>query len=236
LVDKISKSDNFYLMQNNIAHLSKQAIDSALKGNWQTAIDLNTQILKKHPDDIDTKARLGRALLQQKDFTKAKKLFKEILDKDPINPIAIKNYKLAKEKATIKNSNVEQKADALLKEPGTSIEIKLNLTGTRVTAEDLSHGQELKIKLTRTSAKFYRNTTILGEITDQIVINGLQKAKNNGGLAKARFVGGTGKSISVLIFASTAVFKSAKQAIKPYLKRETLNEPELEMRATEERE
>lgn len=113
-------------MQNNHVALPKQAVDAALKSDWKRAIELNLLILEKFPNDLDTKARLGKAYLQTKGFNKAKKLFKDILDKDPINPIAKKNYELAKEKTT-GTAKVEANSRALIKEPGISTEMFIGL-------------------------------------------------------------------------------------------------------------
>ncbi|GIW69706.1 MAG: hypothetical protein KatS3mg101_0453 [Patescibacteria group bacterium] len=73
-------------MQLSLAILSKKAIEAALAHDWQKAIELNTQILEKYPNNLETKIRLGRALIQVKQFEKAKKIFKEVLAVDPIKP------------------------------------------------------------------------------------------------------------------------------------------------------
>lgn len=83
-------------MQINLPVLEKQAIKAALSENWKLAIELNKKILESTPNNLNSKIRLGRAYLANKDFTKATKMFKEVLKADPINPIALKNIELAK--------------------------------------------------------------------------------------------------------------------------------------------
>ena len=106
------------LMSLSLAVLTKKAIEASLKQKWAEAISLNSDILKVYPDNIDAKIRLGRCYLQTKEFSKAKKIFKEVLEKDPINSIALRNYDLAKNQKTECNGNsAKLSTKALLKEP-----------------------------------------------------------------------------------------------------------------------
>ncbi len=220
-------------MQKNSAAAAKQAVEAALKGLWEQAIELNLQILDVHPEDLDAKARLGRAYLQNKEFTKAKRLFKEILEKDPINTIALKNYKLAKEKIGIKTT-AELNPKAMIKEPGTSTEINIQITAKRIFADGFSPGEELRIKVNKKTASFHKNGTLVGKTTDTHIINSLLQAKAHKAIVTANFVKGYDKSIRLVLNSSLSVFKSQKQAVKPYLKKGSIDEPKLEIELAEE--
>jgi tetratricopeptide (TPR) repeat protein len=213
-------------MQNNGLSLQKQSVDAALKGDWKKAIDLNLLILEKFPDDMDTKARLGKAYLQVKDFTKAKKLFKEILDKDPINAIARKNYELAKEKNTVP-IKTSANPKALIKEPGLSAEMFLE--SKKVFKHDLMAGEELKIRSTKKNIKVFRDKIQLGECQSPDILTALNAAKEEKAEVKAFYASRRDKIMKIIVRCTKPVFRAEKQAIKPYLKKGTLKEPELEI-------
>ena len=69
------------------------AIEEALKGNYQQAIELNRQILKENPDDIEALNRLAFALTEKGLTSQAKKIYNKVLSLNKFNPIAIKNLK-----------------------------------------------------------------------------------------------------------------------------------------------
>lgn len=70
-----------------------QAIQTALKGDWKKAVDLNKQILKEEPTDIDTLNRIAFAFTSMGDLKQAKHTYQKVLTLDAQNPIAIKNLK-----------------------------------------------------------------------------------------------------------------------------------------------
>jgi tetratricopeptide (TPR) repeat protein len=70
------------------ASLAQEAIDAALTGEWQQAIDLNSQILKILPDDIDALNRIARAYAENGNLAKAKETTNKVLKLDALNPIA----------------------------------------------------------------------------------------------------------------------------------------------------
>lgn len=70
-----------------------QAIQTALTGNWKTAITLNQNLLKENPDDIETLNRLAFAYTIIGKVKDARTTYKKVLALDTQNPIAIKNLK-----------------------------------------------------------------------------------------------------------------------------------------------
>lgn len=73
--------------------LKTQAIQTALLGDWKTAIAINEELLKDNPDDIETLNRLGFALSVLGKTNEAKKMYQKVLVLDNKNPIALKNLK-----------------------------------------------------------------------------------------------------------------------------------------------
>lgn len=70
-----------------------QAIQTALMGDWNTAILLNQELLKENPEDLETLNRLGFALTVVGKVNDAKKIYRKVLEIDNQNPIALKNLK-----------------------------------------------------------------------------------------------------------------------------------------------
>lgn len=73
--------------------IKTQAIQTALKGDWNSAIGFNRELLKENPNDIDTLNRLAFALAALGKVKDARDTYKKVLNLDSKNPIAIKNLK-----------------------------------------------------------------------------------------------------------------------------------------------
>lgn len=215
------------VMCSNVSTLEKKAIKLALKENWEDATSINQEILEIDPENLKAKIRLGRAYLQLKDFNKAEKLFKEVLVKDPINLIAKKNFELAKKKKTKNTMNVSGKA--LVKEPGTTCETVATLTANRIDADDFAYGAEFKLKILKTKISLLNSGKVVGVLVEEPIIKTIQKANKNDSGIQAMFIGGNGKDIKVLVRCKKPVFKGDKQDVKPYLKKGSIEEPEIEI-------
>ena len=73
--------------------LSQKAIDFAIKGKWQEAVDINLEILIESPQNTETLNRLGKAYMELGLVDTSIKTFEKCLEFSPNNPIAIKNLK-----------------------------------------------------------------------------------------------------------------------------------------------
>lgn len=73
--------------------LVQKAINAALNSQWQSALEINEKILEQFPDDLDSLNRLARACFELGDISRSKKIYKEVLNHDPYNVIALKNIK-----------------------------------------------------------------------------------------------------------------------------------------------
>lgn len=210
-------------METNLVILEKKAIDAALKSNWTLALDLNTQIIKKNPSDINAKIRLGKAQIQTKKFQDAVKTFKSVLNVDPINQIALKNLQIAKEGKVSKTAIQPKK---LIKEPGTTTETPIFLK-RKINVEI---GQILTLNIKKASTEVYRDDTLLGIIEDKDVSKSLYKAKTDKIKLEVSALKIKDNKITILINADAPIFKADKQDIKPYFKKGTIeeDEPELE--------
>jgi hypothetical protein len=70
---------------------SEFARRAALEGHWEEAISLNRTLIERDPRDTEAYNRLGRALLEYKDFSAAYEVYSGALRSDPANLIARRN-------------------------------------------------------------------------------------------------------------------------------------------------
>ncbi len=224
-------------MQISLAILSKKAIDSALKADWQDAVELNSLILEKNPENIEAKIRLGRAYIQTRRFDKAKKIFKEVLKTDPINPVALKNYDLAKREKAETKGQVQIDTRSLLKEPGTTTEVNFELDAKGVTSKDFVSGENLYLKPKKKSLEVFKlkndKKMYVGQIFNDDLTQRIAAALDKGARVYAGFLKGQEKNVIILIKATQPIFRAEKQDIRPYIKKGSLEEPEIEIETEE---
>ncbi len=67
------------------------AIQMALRGQWEQAVDLNRSILESFPADVDACNRLGKALTELGRYADARDSYMRAIEIDPLSLIASKN-------------------------------------------------------------------------------------------------------------------------------------------------
>ena len=72
-------------------HQADAAIQMALQGQWEQAVDLNRSILDSFPADVDACNRLGKAMTELGRFADARDSYMKAIEIDPLNLIARKN-------------------------------------------------------------------------------------------------------------------------------------------------
>lgn len=109
---------------------ARQAVRLAFEGAWKEAIELNKRILEAFPDDVQAYNRLGHAYNQLGKHQEAAAAYRESLQRDPANAIALRNLqhlaellgdKLEFDIQTVL-SEAERAAALLLEEPVTEEE------------------------------------------------------------------------------------------------------------------
>jgi len=124
-----------------------QAIQTALVGDWERAIDLNQLILQEEPDDIDTLNRLAFAFLSSGNPKDAKNLYEKVLLLDMQNPIAIRNLKRLHDVNTRKTSITIN--NLFIEEPGkTKVMDLINIADKKVITH-LRSGERLDLRIKR---------------------------------------------------------------------------------------
>ena len=211
--------------------LDLKAIKAALQENWPAAIEANSSLLELEPKNLKAKMRLGRAYLQSRKFKDAEKLFKEVLKTDPINAVAKRNLELARARKTEKNG-VTVDFKKLIKEPGMAEDVGFQLSG-KLTADNFTKGEELSFRVTRSGVVIMRNSKAIGKIETGLAQR-LKNAKKKKANVTVEFLKGRERNVVAIFRSDIPVLKAEKQDVKPYLKKGSIEEPELELPDEEE--
>lgn len=100
---------------NAYQQLQKKAIEHAKNGDWQTASEINQQILEQFPNDTSALNRLGFCFLQLNKKQNAQETYQKVLDIEKMNPIAKKylglikqNVKISRQQSSVFDDFVEE--------------------------------------------------------------------------------------------------------------------------------
>ena len=127
--------------------LKSQAIQTALVGDWQNAINLNQLILQDEPNDIDTLNRLAFAFLSSGNPKDAKTLYEKVLMLDMKNPIAIRNLKRLNDVSSKRTGIMIN--NLFIEEPGkTKVMELINIADKKVISH-LRSGEKLDLRIKR---------------------------------------------------------------------------------------
>lgn len=88
-------------MFRSMHEIQDKAIKAALRGDWETAVEINLEILSTSPQNIQALNRLGRAYTELGQKEAASDAYKQVLKIDKYDSIASKNLKLLPHQKTI---------------------------------------------------------------------------------------------------------------------------------------
>jgi tetratricopeptide (TPR) repeat protein len=158
--------------------LKAKAITAALSCDWSSAIQLNTELLKENPADLDALNRLGRAYLELGENVKAITFFKKALKIDKYNPIAQRNLaRAAQSKGGKKTDSAKvavnfptaRVAADFLEEPGrTKLVALVNVAPTAVLLEQKQADQVLLVPKRHTVIAMDAHENYLGALPDDL--------------------------------------------------------------------
>lgn len=132
--------------------IKAQAIQTALQGDWEKAIELNQQILKDEPEDIDTLNRLGFAFTSSGNLKLAKSTYQKVLNLDSQNPIALKNLKrlsMVDSKSLSSGQSFVPMNNIFIEEPGKTKVIDLINVADQKVVGKLLCGEFLSLQVKR---------------------------------------------------------------------------------------
>jgi tetratricopeptide (TPR) repeat protein len=164
-----------------MSDLSRQAIDAALAGNWQLALDLNLKIVKEFGEEPHVLNRIARSYCELGEIEKAKKHAKKVLLMDPFNTIAAKSLEKWSE---LKNGHTHNysipRAQTFLEEPGKTKVITLRNLGDRSVLVSLDCGDALLMRMHGHGISFENQEgKHIGKLPDDIA-NRLKKLVKEG--------------------------------------------------------
>lgn len=149
--------------------LKKQAIQTALRGDWQNAISLNKDLIKENPEDIDALNRLALAYAITGKINLAKTTYLKVVKIDPLNSIALRNLRKIKEKTLKGNSNSNYYINnKFLEEPGKTKVIELVNIAQPKIIEQLRTGQSLNLSIKRLKIFILEDKQYIGVLPDDI--------------------------------------------------------------------
>jgi hypothetical protein len=73
--------------------VTDDARQAALEGRWEEAVEINRELIQRDPKDTEAHNRLGRALLEFRDYSGAYESFSNALKSDPASLIARRNLR-----------------------------------------------------------------------------------------------------------------------------------------------
>jgi tetratricopeptide (TPR) repeat protein len=123
--------------------LQDKAIRSALQGEWETAVEINLEILADSPQNITALNRLGRAYTELGQKEAAKDAYEQVLKIDKYDTIATKNLKLLPHQKT-NMASVELASEDFIELPGITKSTLL----IKVAARDILLSLVCKQRLT----------------------------------------------------------------------------------------
>ncbi len=152
------------------------AIKYALENKWDQAIEANLQIISENPNDIGTLNRLGYAYMQASKVKEAQKIYEQVLEQDPTNPIALKNLKKTESYSTPNGStastvrNIGININELyIEEAGKTKTVELKNIADKKTISTLQTGEEVQLVPKRSKIQIQnQDKTYIGMLPDSI--------------------------------------------------------------------
>jgi tetratricopeptide (TPR) repeat protein len=149
--------------------LKKQAIQTALQGDWTQAILLNKNLVKENPQDLDALNRLALAYIITGKLKEAKSTYQKVVNIDPLNSIAVRNLKKLKEKNIKSAAPIKyQINNKFLEEPGKTKVIELINIAQPKVVEALRTGQSLQLLVKRLKIFVEDENQYIGVLPDDI--------------------------------------------------------------------
>ncbi len=126
--------------------LAQNAIDAALAGNWEKAVEINSEIIKIDPSNVAALNRIARAYAEMGNLNKARIASQKVLKIDKLNPIAIrcitkwKSFKKTNEKGV----HLKVSANVFIEEPSRTKIVSLVNLGDAMNLIGLDCGDPLR--------------------------------------------------------------------------------------------
>lgn len=160
--------------------LAKKAIEAALEGRWDDAINLNEEILKYDPNDVDALNRIGRAYFEKNEIRKAKLYFSRVLEIDKFNPIATRMLQKLKGKNKRRQINASDVNPLyFIEEPGKTKVVSLLNLGDPSLILTLNSGDKLNFNFGKHRVSLFAGKDrYVGRLPDDLATRIIRLNKN----------------------------------------------------------
>ena len=184
--------------------LTREAIDLALKGEWERATEVNRAILELFADDVDAMNRLGKALMELGKYPEARQALDRVIGISPYNTIAKKNLgRLAQLAAAPSPCKSGRKAagtpQLFIEESGKSGTTVLHKPACARVAASVAPGDPVKLAVQgQALSVFTRDDEYLGAV-DPKLGKRLVRLMDGGNQYAGAVIGVNDRGISVII-------------------------------------
>lgn len=184
--------------------LSRDAINMAMNGEWERAVEANRAILEKCPGQVDVMNRLGKAFMELGRYQESKDILGQLISLAPHNKIAKKNLDrlehLEKSPSGAKQERKSGGNSKMFIEEGGKTGITLlqkTSAGQDIARVMPGDAVELRFHEARISA-YTQNDEYLGQIGPKLAkrLNRLVEAGNK---YEAAIIGASQEGISVIV-------------------------------------
>ena len=184
--------------------LNRDAINMAMNGEWEQAVEANRMILEKFPSQVDVMNRLGKALMELGRYKESKQILDRLVSLAPHNNIAKKNLarleQLEKEPGGAKKGRKSWGNSKVFIEDGGKTGIALlQKTALGQTVARAMPGDAVELKFHQNRISVYtQNDEYLGEIGPKLAIR-LNRLMAAGNKYEAAIIGTSQQGISVIL-------------------------------------
>ena len=185
--------------------LDREAVDLALKGEWERAAQVNRAILEQFSDDAEVLNRLAKALIETGNFDEAGRALDRLSEVSPHNNIARRNRSRLEQMRSSSVATARQARKAtgapqlFIGESGKSTTTLLTRTPPRLSMALLSAGDPVTMRLEHHHLNVYADDgRFLGQVEPKLG-HRLSRLIDGGNTYAAAIIGITGEGISITI-------------------------------------
>ena len=184
--------------------LGKDAINMAMNGEWDQAVEANRAILKKFPGQVDSMNRLGKALMELGRYQESKDILVEVVSLAPQNNIAKKNLarleQLEKEPAGAKQERKSAgNMKTFIEEGGKAGITVLQKSASVQTVARVTPGDTVELKFQQNRVLAYtQGGEFLGQVGLKLAVR-LNRLMAAGNKYEAAIIGTGQQGISVIL-------------------------------------
>lgn len=184
--------------------LSRDAINMAMNGEWELAVEANRTSLEKNPGQVDVMNRLAKALMESGGYQESKEVLDQLIGLAPHNKIAKKNLDRLAQLEQQPSAGKQERRSAgnsrtFIEEGGKAGVTVLQRPASGQTSNSAMPGDAVELRFDQNRIFAYtQNQECLGQIGPKLAtrLNRLMAAGNK---YEAAVVGTNQQGISVIL-------------------------------------